>query len=288
MIDRLRDAVPMDLRHQIARFRIRLRAPTGRFRVLPDVLVIGAQRAGTSSLYRYLGRHPDVAASVRKEVEYFTRRYGLGEGWYRAHFPLAVPGRAPRTAFEATPDYLFHPAAPGRAAATVPDARLVVLLRDPVARAWSHHRHMVRLGYEDLGFDDALDAEEARTAADLDRAEDPSHDPKDLLRFSYRARGRYAEQLERWFAHYPRERALVLWSDDLFGDPAATYRRLLAFLELRDWLPPSFPNASARPGSGPPEPSMDPATRAALASDFHAHNERLAALLGTLPPWTDT
>jgi hypothetical protein len=294
---RLRDAIPMDVRHRIARTRVRLRVPTGRFRVLPDVLVIGAQRAGTSSLYRYLGAHPDVVASVRKEVEYFTRRYRLGERWYRAHFPLALPWLGTRSVFEATPDYLFHPAAAARAVETLPGARIVVLLRDPVERAWSHHGHMVRLGYETLGFADALEAEDDRIAADLARVDDAAHDPKELLRFSYRSRGRYAEQLERWFEHYPRDRVLVLWSDDLFNEPVATYRRLLVFLGLRDKLPSSFPNVSARPGSagsaGPagsagsagPAPTMDPLTRAQLTASYVDGDERLAELLGTIPPW---
>ena len=285
---RVRDAVPMDVRHEIARNRIRLRVPTGRFRVLPDALVIGAQRAGTSSLYRWLGSHPDVAPSLRKEVEYFSRRPAAGERWYRAHFRLALPWAGSRLAFEATPDYLFHPLAASRAAATVPDARLVALLRDPVARAWSHHGHMVRLGYETLGFDEALDAEDGRCAADLARIDDPSHDPKQLLRFSYRARGRYAEQLERWFAHFPRDRVLVVWSDDLFAEPSRAYRRVLAFLDLRDRPPASFDNVSARPPARDPAPTLAPTTRAALEADYRADDDRLADLLGTIPPWRAT
>jgi hypothetical protein len=283
VIDRLREAVPLDVRHEIARNRIRLRAPTGRFRVLPDALVIGAQRAGTSSLYRYLGSHPDVAPSARKEVEYLTRRYANGENWYRAHFPFAFLARS-RTAFEATPDYLFHPSAAARASETVPEARLIALLRDPVERAWSHHGHMVRLGYETLGFEAALEAEDDRSAADLARIDDPHHDPKDLLRFSYRARGRYAEQLERWYQRFPRERVLVLWSDDLFMDPATTYRRILEFLRLRDHVPAAFPNASARPDSAA-EPAMVAATRSALAASYEDDDQRLAELLGSVPPW---
>ena len=101
----------------------------------------------------------------RKEVSYFTRHFGRGEAWYRTHFPtrarVAVRRRrlhAQVRSFEATPDYLFHPLAAARAAQLVPDAKLIALLRDPVERAYSHYRHMVRLGFEDLSFDEAIRA----------------------------------------------------------------------------------------------------------------------------------
>src|SRR5262245_42743754 len=210
--------IPLDVRHRIAQLRVQARTPTGGLRRLPDLLVIGAQRCGTSSLYRYLGRHPDVTPSLRKEVEYFSRRFDRGERWYRAHFALAN-GRS-RLAFEATPDYLFHPFAAQRAAGVVPGARLVVMLREPIARAWSHYHHMVALGHEPLDFDAAVAAEPDRCAPDLRRlADDPYHDPVALLRYSYVARGRYAEQLSRWREHFPADRMLVVRSEDFFADP---------------------------------------------------------------------
>ncbi len=282
-LDQLRSRIPLDARHRIAQARVRYRVPTGRWRVLPDALVIGAQRSGTSSLYRYLGQHPDVAPSLRKEVEYFSRRYGRGELWYRAHFALDVGRR--RLSFEATPDYLFHPLAAARAAAVVPDARLIAVLRDPVARAWSHYRHMVALGYETLGFDDAISDEEARCAPDLNRlADDPVHDPKALLRYSYVARGRYAEQLERWFAHFGRERLLVLRSEDLFADAARSFEAILDFLGLDRWRPEEFPNVSregSRAAAGMPSPA-----RARLSDRFRDANRELVSLLGDgAPRW---
>ena len=162
--------------------------------------------------------------------------------------------------FEATPDYLFHPLAAARAATVVPDARLVVMLRDPVARAWSHYHHMVGLGHEHLDFDAAVAAEHERCADDLARlADNPLHDPVALLRYSYVARGRYAEQLARWFEHFPRNQLLVVRSEDFFADPGASYRRILDFVGLTPWEPEHFTNVSrpARPGS-PTDPVADP------------------------------
>ena len=282
VLDELRSRVPVGVRHRIAMARLRYRIPTGRWRRLPDAMVIGAQRAGTSSLYRYLAAHPKVSASFRKEVEYFSRHEHLGERWYRAHFGLEV-GRRWLT-FEATPDYLFHPLAAQRARALVPDAKLVVLLRDPAARAASHHRHMVRLGYETLDLDAALDAEPGRCGADLSRlAVDPGHDPKALLRFSYVARGRYAEQLRRWFDHFPRDQFLVIRSEDLFDDPARSFATIVEFLGLPVWQPPSFRNASRPPG-GPGGDEMGPGTEARLRETFRAPNAALVDLLGDAAP----
>jgi hypothetical protein len=259
--------------------------------MLPAFLVIGTQRGGTSSLYRYLGAHPDVVPPLRKEIGYFTRSFAQDEGWYRAHFPLAaarrpraVLGRATET-FEATPDYLMHPLAAARAAGVVPDAKLVVLLREPAARAVSHWRHMCALGFESLGFDEALAREEERIAPDLGRLHaDTGHDPRELLRFSYALRGHYADQLERWFVHFDRRRVHVVLSEDLYRDPGAAYAGILEFLGLRPWAPKQFANASR---TGPSAPVDDRVRQAAedLRRTYAEPNERLEELLGRSVPW---
>jgi Sulfotransferase domain len=283
MFDAVKARVPLDVRHRIAQLRVGARASTGDWRRLPDLLVIGAQRCGTSTLYRHLGHHPDVAPSLRKEVEYFSRRYARGERWYRAHFALSF-GR-PRLVFEATPDYLFHPLAAERAAVVVPEARLVVMLRDPVARAWSHYHHMVDLGHEPLAFAAAVAAEDDRCAPDLARVRaDPRHDPVALLRYSYVARGRYAEQLVRWRAHFPTERLLVVRSEDFFADPPSVFGRVLEFLGLRPWEPADFVNVSRQRRPAPP--AISERCRAGLGERFAGPNADLVALLGeSAPRW---
>jgi Sulfotransferase domain len=273
--------IPLDVRHRIAQLRVQTRTPTGRLRRLPDVLVIGAQRCGTSSLYRHLGRHPDVAPSLRKEVEYFSRRFDRGERWYRAHFALAN-GR-PRLTFEATPDYLFHPLAAVRAAAVVPDARLVVMLREPTARAWSHYHHMVALGHETLDFEAAVVAEPDRCAPDLCRlADDPDHDPVALLRYSYVARGRYAEQLARWRDHFAADRMLVVRSEDFFAEPVPAFRRIVEFLGLPPWTPEHLVNVGRQRRPAPPP--IPERARAALGECFADSNRDLVSMLGDAAP----
>jgi hypothetical protein len=263
----------------LAAVRVQLRRPTASLRGRPDFLILGAQRSGTTSLYRYLAEHPAVARPLRKEIQYFTLHHGRGESWYRAHFPIV--GRQ-RLSFEATPYYLFHPLAPTRAAATVPGAKLIALLRDPVTRAFSHWQHNASRGLETVGFDAALDAEAARVDGEGERlAADPTYRSDAHRLWSYMARGQYAEQLERWLAHYSREQLLVLRSEDLYERPAATHRRVLAFLELQAAELDSYPRYTRRTSTA----QMSEAARARLTTHFRPHNERLAALLGHDPGW---
>lgn len=269
------------------------RRATAAARALPDFLLIGAQKAGTTSLYAYLGAHPDVRPAARKEVHYFdlgfTRGAELGEGWYRSMFPLRARlaaerrlGGAPVLTGEASPYYLFHPVAAERAAALVPHARLLVLVRDPVERAWSHYRHEVAAGREPLDLDEALDAEPARLAGadeDLRRGLDTPA-ARAHRRFAYVGRGRYADQLRAWLAYYPREQLLVLTAEDLFERPEPTWRAAVEFLGLPPASPPPF--EVHNPGRGA---ELDPAVRDRLAGTFAVPNADLADLLGRALPW---
>jgi hypothetical protein len=304
--DAIRARLGLRARRRIAfaRLALRRRIPLGR--VLPGALVIGTQRGGTSSLYTYLVRHPDTAPSLRKEIGYFTHAYREGPDWYRAHFPPAArdalrrrAGRRPRLAFEATPDYLLDPRAAARAATLLPEARIIALLRDPVERARSHWKHMRRLGLESLPFPEAIAAERERLGEHLARlaAVDPldaSIDeplPRSVARFSYLARGRYADQLGRWLERFPPERVLIVRSEDFFADPPASFASILAFLGLDPWRPSEFRNVSRRDvevHADRSRASLEPALRARLEAEFAGDNERLYRLIGRDLGWGGT
>src|SRR5437773_8026085 len=184
-------------------------------RPLPDFLIIGAQKAGTTALYSYLRRHPHVTGPSWKEVSFFDRHYTRGEAWYRGNFPNVIRARGALVG-EASPSYLFHPLAPERVAALVPDARLITLVRNPVDRALSHYHHEVALGREPLAFEEAIDAEPERTRGEEERlVGEPGYFSHAWWNYTYLARGRYAEQLERWLALFPPDQVLVLASYDL-------------------------------------------------------------------------
>src|SRR5712692_9972003 len=250
-------------------------------RPLPDFLIIGAQKAGTTALYSYLRRHPRVIGPSWKEVSFFDRHYARGAGWYRGNFPNALRARRALVC-EASPSYLFHPLAPERVAALVPRARLIVLLRDPVDRALSHYHHEVALGREELPFEDALAREEERTRGEVERMlQDPAYFSEAWWNYTYVARGRYAEQLERWLAFFPREQLLVLASDELSDEPAETYARVLEFLGAAPHELDAFPRVFERD-----YPDMKPETRRMLADTFAEPNRRLYELLGRELAWT--
>lgn len=260
---------------------------TARWRPLPDFLVIGGQKCGTTALYAYLRWHPAITGPAWKEVSYFDRHFARGEAWYRGQFPsrpsLALVerrGGARPLVGEASPSYLLHPYAPERAAALVPRARLVVLLRDPVARALSHYHHEVALGREPLSFEEALDREPERLSGELDRLGDTSYFSRPWWDHTYLARGRYAEQLERWFAVFPRQQLLVLASERLRADPAASYGQVLEHLGAKPHALPSYPAIFEREYA-----PMSAATRERLVTYFAPHNERLYALLGEDLGW---
>ena len=221
---------------------IAARRPTAAGRVLPDALIVGAQRSGTTSLFRHLLEHPAFVPPLLrvKGVHYFDTGYTHGFDWYRAHFPLEATMRARRQTYghaatcEASPYYLFHPAAPARIAKDLPNVLLVVMLRDPVDRAWSHYQHMRWEGHEDLEtFELALARETSRLAGEEERLRrDPAYRSYSHQHHAYAARGLYAQQLRRLFEHVEASRVLVVASDALFADPASQLPPLLDFIGL--------------------------------------------------------
>ena len=250
---------------------------TAGLRPLPDFLILGAQKAGTTALYAYLRWHPQITGPSFKEVSFFDRHYVKGERWYRAHMPV----RRRSLVGEASPSYLFHPLAPERVAGMLPGARLITLLRNPVDRAFSHYQHEVALGREPLSFEDAVDREDERMQSELERMlRDPSYFSLAWWNYTYIARGRYAEQLERWFAAFPREQLLVLFTEELSADTAATYRRVLDFLGVTARDLETYPRIFDRDYA-----DMNPGTRARLHKEFENPNRRLASLLGRDLPW---
>jgi Sulfotransferase domain len=246
-----------------------------RRRPLPQFLIIGAQRSGTTALYRHLIDHPHVRPGLRKEVQFLTLYWERGLPWYRRHFPL-VSNPAWRT-FEASPYYLFHCEAPVRAAAALPDARFIAVLREPAARALSHYRHNQLNGLEPLSFEQALEAEEARLAGDRTGR---SH-----RLYSYASRGLYAEQLRRWHASVG-DRLLVLLTEDLRHEPQRTLDRVFAFVGLDPLAADSSRERSSagnRTNDHVPE-----GLRRRLQERFAAPNRELSALLGRdLGGWDD-
>ena len=267
------------------------RRATAPLRLRPTFLVIGAQKAGTTSLYSYLSRHPAILCARPKEVHYFNVHYPLGDRWYLSHFPLATRGLVIRRRFgtppavgEVTPGYLFHPHAPERVHAVSPEMKLVAVLRDPVERAYSQYRMQVRgRGLEATGsFEDALERERLELPAELELLhEDPAYvSPTGLWR-SYVARGRYADHLDEWLSWFPLEQLLVVTSEELRADPASAVATIADFLGVPPWPADTYRLRSVSEY----EPLPDE-LRERLAAVFEPQSRRLEQLLGRKLPWT--
>ena len=258
----------------------RLTPPGTRPVMGPDFVIVGTQRGGTTSLHTYLGGHSRVSTAATKELHFITDRYGRGLDWYLGQFPPSLP--AGTLTGEATPYALFHPLAPRRLRETAPEAKLIVLLRNPVDRAYSHYRLERARGVEHLEFSAALDAEPQRLMDEEARLwRDPTYASEAHKHFSYAARGDYAPQLARWFAHFPREQILVLRSEDLYQRSAEEYARVALFLGIEPEIRTPF--AAHNQSSGP---GLDPEIRDRLSQRFTTSNARLSELLGWDPGWS--
>jgi hypothetical protein len=284
-----RRALPRPLQGAGHRAYRRLGTTTAPLRLQPGFIVIGVQRCGTTSLFRALLAHPQLMPSkYRKGINYFDLNYYRGMRWYRGHFPVAAFARRQASdygdpvAFEASGYYIYHPFALERLAGDLPEVKLVVMLRDPVERAYSAYKHECARGYERESFERALELEDRRLAGEIDRMRsDITYESLSHRHHSYRHRGHYAEQLERAFEFVPRERVHVIDSEAYFDQPAQQYGDLLTFLGLRPFQPAGFARFNARPRS-----PMLSQTEKFLREYYVPHGERLTKLLGRPLRWS--
>ncbi len=199
--------------------------------MLPNFVIIGAQKAATTSLWRHLGEHPDVFVSPIKETNFFVKEMNWSRGldWYESLF-AAGESRSGLAVGEASPNYTLHPGlpgVPGRMASVIPDAKLIYLLRHPVERMISGYLQALAQGAETLPIERAL-----------------------LERPHYADISRYSMQLDEYLRFFERERVLVLLSEDLEAAPVATLSRALEFIGVEsEWRPPSL-NVRHHPSAG--------------------------------------
>ncbi|UPK74327.1 sulfotransferase [Nocardioidaceae bacterium SCSIO 66511] len=261
--------------------------PTAFARLEPTFLIVGAQRCGTTSMFKTLIQHPDVVRPfLRKGIHYFDKNYDRGQSWYRGHFPLRAGAmlrgaRGTKHTGESSPYYMFHPHAVTRIARDLPDVRLLMLLRDPVERAYSAHAHEYARGFETLDFEAAIAAEPGRLEGEWQRIEDdPTYDSPQIQHNAYLSRGRYIEQIERVVAEVGRERLLLVDSGDFFTSPEPVFEQVRKFLGLRPAVTISFERHNARPRS-----ALDDRLRTDLRRQFEPWDTRLAEWWGHTPSW---
>ena len=284
----LKDApVARRIRRQVRRGSDRSVELLAPLKLRPDLLIVGAQRCGTTSMFKALGQHPEVARPfLRKGVHYFDKHYDRDFSWYVGHFPTAAtsrlrrPGRAVHT-LESSPYYMFHPLVPARIAADLPGVRLIVMLRDPVMRAYSAHSHELARGFESLGFEEALEAEPTRLRGERERmVDDPTYQSRSWQHHAYVTRGQYIDQLLELEKLFGRDRICVVDSQDFFEDPAPIFAEVLEDLGLAPRHDVSFEKHNAR--SRDP---LVPEVRQRLEEHYAPYDERLEQWWGRRPSW---
>ena len=259
----------------------------------PDFVVIGAKRGGSTSLFRYVSEHPSVRPIFPgrqhiKGIHYYDSNYCRGLRWYRSHFPLqadgrhlARPGISPAIAGEASPYYLFHPLAAERLARDYPDVRIIVSLRDPIDRAYSHYKEAVFHDRETLSFEAALEAEPERLRGEAERIQaDPGYLSFAHEHLSYLAQSRYLDMLPRWFSLFPHEQIHVMVSEEFYADPDREVGQIWQFLGL-----PQRKLVSRTRHNHQAAADIRPETRERLREALAGHNRDLEDLLGRRLPW---
>ena len=263
---------------------------TGFSHVLPDFLIIGFPKCGTTSLYEYLLQHPDIHPPIGKEIDYFDRLYYKGINWYKVRFPLKLHRFFRKNFFhrqfltgEATPRYIKHPHSINRIKNIIPNAKFIVLLRNPIDRAYSHYNMNIHNGYEYKTFESAIKTEEDRIKGRFEKMKNnPNFYSWDYDLFAYLNHGIYFDKLQRWFNIFPKNQFLIIQSEEFLKNPSKIYYQTLEFLNLEKWEPNNFKLYKKRSYK---ENKIEPEFRKYLQEFYKPYNEKLFKLIGKRYNW---
>jgi len=249
-------------------------------RCFPQFVIIGAQKGGTTSLFNYLLSNKRIKRPLKKEVHYFSEHYKKGNDWYKMHFPII---RDQSITFEASTSYIFDPHAAKRMHTLLPDVKIIVLLRDPIDRAFSHYYHEVKNSREkSKTFEKAIELEEKRTKKSFEKMiNDPNYYDENVHIFSYLKKGIYVEQLQRWYDHFDRQNILIIDSGNFFKQPERELEKIAFFLNIEnrfDFKPLVYNKSNIAK-------IMNQDTHSYLKKFYAPYNEELFRLIGEEFNW---
>lgn len=270
------------LKRLILKIRLAVRRTIGGKRLRPSFIIVGAQKAGTTSLYKYLTQHPEIEATLEKEVHYFDLNYDKPLSWYQSFFPLKKNNG--KITGEASPYYMFHPYAIKRIADFNSDMKIIVLLREPASRAISHYYHEVRLGRETLGMREAFNRENERMDEELEKfKKDQYYIGYNHQRFSYQSRGDYSSQIKEIIRYFKQENIKIIDSKEFFKHTSETVSDVLKFLDVDPTLEiKTEKKFNAWEKKADPE---EKEIKAELKTKFENSNEDLFDLIGQKFNW---
>lgn len=249
------------------------------FRRNPDFIIIGAQKGGTSSLFYYLSQHSQLNLPKTKEIHFFDNNYHLGIDWYQNQFPSQFINR--RNTGEASPYYLFHPHVPGRISKCCQKTKFIVMLRNPVDRAYSHFMMQKKRKIEPLTFEEAIKVESSRISEEVrELLIKPNYKSIGHQQLSYLSRGNYYTQLKKWFEYFPMQQFLFIKSETFFADPISELSKVYSFLDIKQET-----SVNLNPQNTNEYKLMDQETRTYLNNYFVTENKQLAQLIGNEFSW---
>ena len=247
---------------------------TNSIRVLPDFIVIGAAKSGTTSLYHYLAQHPCIASSSYDELGYFDDNYHLGINWYKSFFPTKftknkiIKKYGKFLTYDVTPGYFQNPWCIKRMCKTLPDVKLILVLRNPVDRTYSHYQSSTKRGMKTkIPFRDLLDR-------DLKTYEQIKNDDNEYLNFilnSYIGPSIYVRLVKEWLRCFSLEQLLIFSTEELAKNPDEVFSRIFDFLNVKE----QKINTKSRHNVEVYDTSLDSNLRQRLIDFFRPHNEEL-------------
>ena len=248
-------------------------------RVLPIFVIVGAQKSGTTSLYRYLIKHPFIYPTFKKkEPHFFDIDFSKGLFWYRSFFPTKIFKfilekicRRDVIIGEKSPYYILHPHVPKRLYSINQNIKIIILLRNPVDRTYSHYFHSRTTGVETLSFEKALEKEEKRINGEFEKIiENENYVSRVFPGVAYKTRSIYINQIKNWFKYFPKEQILIIRSEELFKDPQKIMNTTFKFLGIPICKIKIFKKFHSETRE-----RMDPNTRVYLINYFKLFNQQL-------------
>ncbi len=258
---------------------------TSSMRVLPDFFVIGVGRGGTTSLYHYLSQHPCITKSAYDELGFFDDNYHLGLNWYRSMFPTKfhkekiIKKFGKFLTYDVTPSYIRRPWITKRILENLPNSKIIVILRNPVDRTYSHYHMGKRNGNEKRTFEDVVESDKKNIQKNEDMPKNKNYF-QSVVENSYLARGFYEEQLQTWFNFFPKNKLLVISTEELASYTDNTLEKIFRFLGVSNHKINDLTKRNEAK-----YPPMNPDTREMLLDYFRPYNEKLYLLLGCRLDW---
>jgi hypothetical protein len=261
----------------------------GPFHVLPDFIIFGVSRSGTTSLYQYLSQHPNIEPSVVKELRFFDMYFDRGINWYRMNFPSKwqkfVFTKLKHKKFitgEASGAYLQNPHTPKRIHNLNPNMKLILLLRNPVDRAFSHYKRKIKNGSEKLSFEEVIEKEKSRINGEHEKMEKNEKYYSPIYHsLAYITTGLYAIRLKHWLKYFSMRQILILENGEFLREPEKVYNQAIKFLDLPEWKLSTYRKFSKQDLNI----EMNPKTREKLLEYCKPFNEELYSLIGKRFDW---